>query len=45
MDIPDGGVVIRARGRRKLDSEPGLMFYTNPVRVTVRAREAEAKSH
>ena len=41
IDVPAGGVVIRARGRRELDSEPDLMFYTNPVRVSVRAREAE----
>jgi hypothetical protein len=39
LDVPAGGVVLRARGRRELDSEPDLMFYTNPVRVTVRAPE------
>ena len=31
----DRGVVLRARGRRVIEDGPDLMFYTNPVRVTV----------
>ncbi len=31
IDVPDGGIVIRARGGNR-----GLMFYTNPIRVQVR---------
>ena len=33
ITIPQGGVVIRARGRRIEPDGPDLMFYTNPIRV------------
>ena len=36
--VPAGGVVLRARGRRGVDGEPALMFYTNPIRLTTPAR-------
>lgn len=31
---PDGGIVLRVRGRRVVEDGPDLMFYTNPIRVT-----------
>lgn len=31
--VPAGGLVLRARGRRRLDDAPDLMFYTNPIRI------------
>lgn len=31
--VPDGGLVVRARGRRVVSDGPDLMFYTNPVQV------------
>lgn len=31
--VPDGGLVLRARGRRIVTDGPDLLFYTNPVRV------------
>jgi hypothetical protein len=34
VTIPDGGIVLRARGRRSSSGEPGLMFYTNPIRLS-----------
>jgi hypothetical protein len=33
LTVPQGGVVVRARGRSKVAGGPSLMFYTNPVRV------------
>jgi hypothetical protein len=33
VDIPAGGIVIRARGRRVVEDGPDLLFYTNPIRV------------
>ncbi len=36
--VPPGGIVLRARGRRIVDGEPALMFYTNPIRITAPAR-------
>jgi hypothetical protein len=38
VTVPDGGVVLRARGRRSVDREPGLMFYTNPIRISAPSR-------
>jgi hypothetical protein len=35
LKVPAEGLVLRARGKRKMDPEPALMFYTNTVRVTV----------
>lgn len=34
--VPPGGIVVRARGRRTLDDGTGLLFYTNPIRITPR---------
>ena len=34
--VPPGGIVLRARGRRKMNGEPALMFYTNPIRIKTR---------
>ena len=31
--VPSGGIAIRARGRRVVDSGPDLLFYTNAVQV------------
>lgn len=31
--VPDGGIVIRARGRSIQDGEPDWLFYTNPIRI------------
>jgi hypothetical protein len=36
LPVPPGGIVLRARGRRRLEEGPDLMFYTNPVRVKTR---------
>jgi hypothetical protein len=36
LAVPPGGVVLRARGMRKIAGGPGLCFYTNPVRITAR---------
>jgi hypothetical protein len=33
--VPPGGVVVRARGSRTTDRGDKLMFYTNPIRVSV----------
>lgn len=33
ITVPEGGIVLRARGRRILDDQPDLLFYTNPIRV------------
>jgi hypothetical protein len=38
ITVPAGGVVLRARGKRNVEGAPGLMFYTNPIRVTAPAR-------
>jgi hypothetical protein len=39
VEVPSGGIVLRARGRRIVVGSPHLMFYTNPIR----ARAAEPK--
>jgi glycopeptide antibiotics resistance protein len=31
--VPDGGIALRARGRRSVIDGPDLMFYTNPIQV------------
>ena len=31
--LPEGGLTVRARGRRIVPDAPDLMFYTNPVRI------------
>lgn len=31
--VPNGGIVLRARGRRTLEDGSSLMFYTNPIRI------------
>jgi len=31
--VPEGGVAVRARGRRVVDDGPDLLFYTNAVMV------------
>ncbi|HUG91994.1 MAG TPA: VanZ family protein, partial [Planctomycetaceae bacterium] len=31
--VPEGGVVLRARGRRVVPDGPDLMFYTNSIRL------------
>ena len=36
FEVPAGGVVLRARGRRVVPGGPDLMFYTNPVRIVER---------
>jgi hypothetical protein len=36
--VPPGGLVVRARGRRNVDGEPALMFYTNPIRIAAADR-------
>ena len=36
--VPDGGLVVRARGRREVPDGPDLEFYTNPVRIVAAAR-------
>jgi hypothetical protein len=33
FDVPSGGVVLRAVGRRRVPEHPDLAFVTNPVRV------------
>lgn len=33
IKVPDGGLVLRARGRRVVPDGPDLLFYTNPVRI------------
>jgi hypothetical protein len=38
ITVPPGGLVLRARGKRNVEGGPGLMFYTNPIRVTVPSR-------
>jgi hypothetical protein len=38
VSVPPGGIVLRARGRRTLDDQTALMFYTNPIRLTAPAR-------
>ncbi len=35
VTVPAGGIVLRARGRRLVEGEPALMFYTNPIRIAV----------
>lgn len=34
VNVPAGGIVLRARGRRTVDGGPALQFYTNPIRIT-----------
>jgi hypothetical protein len=36
LEIPPGGMVLRARGRRDVAGGPGLCFYTNPIRIILR---------
>ena len=36
LTMPEGGVVLRARGRRIVDGGPDLLFYTNTIRVNSR---------
>ncbi len=31
--VPEGGLALRARGRRDVQSGPDLLFYTNPIQV------------
>jgi PHP domain len=38
LTVPPGGLVVRARGRRNVNGEPALMFYTNPIRITASER-------
>jgi hypothetical protein len=38
LTVGDEGLVVRARGRRIVADGPDLMFYTNPIRVTVAQR-------
>jgi hypothetical protein len=38
VDVPAGGIVLRARGRRAAADGPPLEFYTNPIRITTTAR-------
>jgi hypothetical protein len=33
LDVPAGGIVLRARGRRDMETGPNLMFYTNSLRI------------
>jgi hypothetical protein len=40
LDVPDGGLVVRARGRRSVAGEPALMFYTNPIRIVAQPKVA-----
>lgn len=35
LEVPSGGIVFRARGRRVVASGPDLLFYTNPIRIKV----------
>ncbi|QDU38456.1 putative hydrolase [Maioricimonas rarisocia] len=39
IPVPQGGLVLRARGRRRVADGPDLMFYTNPIRVVARPVE------
>lgn len=39
-EIPAGGLVVRARGRRIVEGGADLMFYTNPVRIARREQQA-----
>ncbi len=43
FQIPVGGLVVRARGRRKVADGPDLMFYTNPIRI--QATHSATDSH
>jgi len=36
LPVPQGGLVLRARGRRVVAGGPGYCFYTNSVRIAVR---------
>ncbi|MGL4552818.1 MAG: PHP domain-containing protein [Gemmataceae bacterium] len=33
ITVPEGGLVLRARGRRVMPAAPHLRFYTNPIRI------------
>ncbi|MFG0334211.1 MAG: hypothetical protein ACF8TS_12675, partial [Maioricimonas sp. JB049] len=39
IPVLNGGLVLRARGRRRVVEGPDLMFYTNPIRVISRPAE------
>ena len=36
VEVSPGGLVLRARGRRRAAQNEDLMFYTNPIRIRVR---------
>jgi hypothetical protein len=38
LEVPAGGIVIRARGRRSVKNGTNLMFYTNPIRILALTR-------
>lgn len=44
IEVPAGGLVVRARGRREVEDGPDLMFYTNPVRVVASQLAGEPKN-
>jgi hypothetical protein len=33
MELPDSGLIVRARGRRAAADGPDLLFYTNAVAI------------
>lgn len=35
FEVPSGGIVVRARGRRDVFQHPDYMFMTNPIRIAV----------
>lgn len=37
LEVPAGGIVIRARGQREMKNGHNLMFYTNPIRIQTQA--------
>lgn len=43
VSVPAGGLVLRVRGRRIVENGPDLMFYSNPIRITVRAPRDRAE--
>jgi hypothetical protein len=38
IEVPTGGIVLRARGRRSMVPGPDLLFYTNPIRIQAASR-------
>ncbi len=36
VDVPTGGFVLRVRGRRVIQGDDDLMFYTNPIRIIMK---------